>query len=57
MSDFSRRVVLLIRRHFNQPVEIKGIQIDTNIDDEKMVTVEPMVEQIVSLLIQLWKEK
>lgn len=36
---------------------IKGIQIDTNIDDEKMVTVEPMVEQIVSLLIQLWKEK
>ena len=36
---------------------IKGIQIDTNFDDEKMVTVEPMVEQIVSLLIQLWKEK
>ena len=36
---------------------IKGIQIDTNIDDEKMVTLEPMIEQIVSLLIQLWKEK
>ena len=36
---------------------IKGIQIDTNFDDEKMVTAEPMVEQIVSLLIQLWKEK
>ena len=36
---------------------IKGIQIDTNFDDEKMATVEPMVEQIVSLLIQLWKEK
>lgn len=36
---------------------IKGIQIDTNFDDEKMVKAEPMVEQIVSLLIQLWKEK
>ena len=36
---------------------IKGIQIDTNFDDEKMATAEPMVEQIVSLLIQLWKEK
>ncbi|MBO4781609.1 MAG: helix-turn-helix domain-containing protein [Lachnospiraceae bacterium] len=36
---------------------IKGIQIDTNFDDEKMATVEPMVEQIVSLLVQLWKEK
>ena len=36
---------------------IKGIQIDTNFDDEKMATAEPMVEQIVSLLVQLWKKK
>jgi transcriptional regulator with XRE-family HTH domain len=36
---------------------LKGIQVDKDIDDEKMTTVAPLVEQIVSLLIQLWKEK
>lgn len=36
---------------------LKGIQIDKDIDDEKMTTVALLVEQIVSLLIQLWKEK
>ena len=36
---------------------LKGIQVDKDIDDEKMTTVAPLIEQIVSLLIQLWKEE
>ena len=36
---------------------LKGIQVDKDIDDETMTMVAPLVEQIVSLLIQLWKEK
>jgi hypothetical protein len=36
---------------------LKGIQVDKDIDDEKMTTVESLVEQIVSLLIQVWKIK
>ena len=36
---------------------LKGIQVDKDIDDEKMTMVAPLIEQIVSLLIQLWKEE
>ena len=36
---------------------LKGIKVDKDIDDEKMTTVESLVEQIVSLLIQVWKIK
>ena len=49
--------------HESEKVEIikgavlKGIQVDKDIDDEKMTTVAPLIEQIVSLLIQLWKEE
>ena len=34
---------------------LKGIQVSEKLDDEKMTTVAPLVEQIVSLMIQLWK--
>ena len=34
---------------------LKGIQVSENLDDEKITTVAPLVEQIVSLMIQLWK--
>ena len=36
---------------------IKGIQIDKNISDEKMATIEPLIEQSVSMLAKLWNEK
>ena len=36
---------------------IKGIQIDKNISDEKMATIEPLIEQSVSMMAKLWNEK
>jgi transcriptional regulator with XRE-family HTH domain len=36
---------------------IKGIRIDKNISDEKMEEIELLIDQTVSLLVQLWKEK
>ena len=35
---------------------IKGIQMDKNIDDGKLEKIEPLINQTVSLLVQLWKE-
>ncbi len=36
---------------------IKGIQIDKNISDEKMATIEPLIEQSVSMMAKLWNKK
>lgn len=36
---------------------IKGIQIDKNISDEKMATIEPLIDQSVSMMAKLWNEK
>ncbi|SCZ80666.1 helix-turn-helix domain-containing protein [Pseudobutyrivibrio xylanivorans] len=36
---------------------IKGIQIDKNISDENMATIEPLIEQSVSMMAKLWNEK